>query len=211
MRRKPSQKTPQLIMLTAPSEDIRGQLAHAADDATSVLAPDWLEAARLRPPRHAARVYKEVFRTVFTANSYRAPCVETRQFDSNLPLHSTPKTNQAIPSLGIYPVTIQSRPHQSETIPSLGIYPVTIQSRPRQSETIPSLGIYPVTITLVRDGHGLCTNGHRYLATRARSNRITIPFSLQPQSRIHESWLSNWYVTSLGKAPLHAAGPTNPS
>jgi len=67
-----------------------------------------LEAARLRPPRHAARVYKEVFRTVSTADSCRAPRVDTRQFDSNLPLHSTPKTNQTIPSLGIYPVTIQS-------------------------------------------------------------------------------------------------------
>jgi len=102
-------------MLTAPCLEVRGQLAYAADDATSVLAPDWLEAARLRPPRHAARVYKAVFRTVSTADSYRAPRVETRQFDSNLPLHSTPKTNQTIPSLGIYPVTIQSRPRQSET------------------------------------------------------------------------------------------------
>ena len=101
-------------MLTAPCLGIRGQLAYAADDATSVLAPDWLEAARLRPPRHAARVYKAVFRTVFTADSYRAPRVETRQFDSNLPLHSKNESN-TIPSLGIYPVTIQSRPRLSET------------------------------------------------------------------------------------------------
>ena len=59
-------------------------------------------------------------------------------------------------------------------------------STPKTNQTIPSLGILsshdPVTITFVRDGHGLCTNGHGYLATRARSNRITIPFFLQSQS-----------------------------
>ena len=98
-------------MLTAPCLEVRGQLAYAADDATSVLAPDWLEAARLRPPRHAARVYKAAIRTVFTADSYRAPCVEPRQFGSNLPLHSIPKTNQTryLPE-----VSIQSRPRLSE-------------------------------------------------------------------------------------------------
>jgi len=35
---------------------IRGHSAYVADAAASVLDPDWLETARLRPPRHAARV-----------------------------------------------------------------------------------------------------------------------------------------------------------
>jgi len=44
-----------------------------------------------------------------------------------------------------------------------------------EPNTIPSLGIYPFTVTTVIEGHGLCTNGHGYLATLARSNRIDRP------------------------------------
>ena len=47
-----------------------------------------------------------------------------------------------------------------------------------EPNTIPSLGIYPFTVTTFIEGHGLCTNGHGYLATLARSNRIGRPVTI---------------------------------
>ena len=42
-----------------------------------------------------------------------------------------------------------------------------------EPNTIPSLGIYPFTVTTVREGQGLCTNGHglRDRTVAAETNR----------------------------------------
>jgi len=149
-------------MLTAPCEEIQGQLAYAADDATSVLASDWLETARLRPSRHAARVYKAVFRTVFTADLRRSPRVIQRWFDSNLPLLSTPKTNQTryLPEVSIHSrsplpsLSVMARvcaPTATDSYRALRVETRQFDSNlplhsKNESNTIPPRGIYPVTI-----------------------------------------------------------------